>query len=203
MTGPRSPRPPSTVIERRDDDGRLLETVSVDANGALEGPFVAYDDTGQPRMRMSCRGGHPDGPATLYRNGRAEVQMAFAGGRLANEMRRLDAAGRVISIVRYAAGRRHGLMECRSPEGRPVLTAEYRDDRLNGAWTEFHPDGAIRRRVHYRDDLLEGEAVDFGPDGKPAQRVLYAAGQIVDTPQPPADPAPPKPKPLWRRLLGL
>lgn len=197
-----APEPPSTKVERRGEDGRLLETVTLDANGALDGPFVAYDDDGQPRMRMNCRGGRPDGPATVYRNGRPEVQMTFVQGRLANEMRRFDGAGRLVSIVRYAAGRRHGLMECRSPEGGPLLSAEYRDDHLNGVWTEFRPDGSIRRRALYRDDLLDGETVEFDPDGRAVQRVVYAAGTVVATPQPPPDPAPPKPKPLWRRLFG-
>jgi antitoxin component YwqK of YwqJK toxin-antitoxin module len=201
---PPPPGPPPAVVERRGEDGHLLETVSLDPAGGLEGPFVAYDGNGRPQMRLSCRAGQPDGPATVYRDGQPEVQLAFAAGHLDGTMRIFDAAGRVAFIVCYVAGQRHGLMECRSPEsGQPLLTAEYRNDRLNGAWTEFHPDGSVRRRAQYRNDLLDGETLVFHPDGQPAERTVYAAGQVVAGPQKIVAPAPPKAKAGWRRMLGV
>ena len=201
---PTPPSPSSTVVERRDEDGRLLATVGLDAAGALEGPFQAYDQAGRPEMRLMCRGGRPDGPATLYRDGRPAVEMTFVAGQLGQEMRCLDAAGRVVSIVRYAMGRRHGLMECLSPEGRPVLTADYRDDQLNGVWTEFRPDGSVARRVQYRDGLLDGETIEYDAAGQPSKRVLYAAGIAVESPEHSPEPATPEPeaRPWWRRLFG-
>ena len=115
MAAPRASRTPppsaSSVVERRDDNGQLQAIVGLNSAGTLEGPFVAYDETGRAAMRLMCCDGRPDGPATVYRNGRAEVEMTFVAGQLGKEMRRFDAAGRVVSIVRFAAGRRHGLME--------------------------------------------------------------------------------------------
>ncbi|MBP2233045.1 antitoxin component YwqK of YwqJK toxin-antitoxin module [Azospirillum agricola] len=191
-----------TRIETRDAEGQLLSLVTLGAGGQPDGEFVAYAPDGSVQMRMTYRDGQPDGPATIYRDGRVQTEMGYAAGRLDGEMRGYDPAGRLLSVVRYAAGRKNGRMECFTVDGALLMTAEYRDDRLDGPMLEYRPDGTLRRRALYADDRLDGEVVEFHPGGSPAERSLFRAGTVVEGPERFADPDAPGRTSLLARLIG-
>ena len=197
------PLPPGhAVVEARDGDGRLLSSTTLGPDGVPDGAFVAYAPDGSVQMRLTYRGGVPDGPSTIYRGGRPQTEMSYANGALDGAMRGYDPAGRLLSVVRWAAGRRNGLMECFAADGTPLMTAEYRDDRLDGVVTEYRADGTLRRRASYRADLLDGEVVEFHPGGRPAERTVYQAGVAVEGPERFDDPDGPGRKGLLARLMG-
>lgn len=197
-----SPNGEAARAEARGPDGRLLSAVPLGPGGQPEGEFVAYAPDGAVLMRMTYRGGRPDGPAAVYRDGRLLTEMGYAAGLLDGEMRSYDPAGRLLSVVRYAAGRKNGTMECFTVDGVLLMTAEYRDDRLNGPLVEFRPDGTVRRRALYADDVLDGETVEFHPGGSPAERTLFQAGAAVEGPERFADPDAPGRTSLLARLMG-
>lgn len=198
-----TPLPPGhSVVEARDDGGRLQSATTVGPDGVPDGAFTAYAPDGSVLMRLVYKAGVPDGPSTIYRHGRPETEMSYAAGVLDGEMRGYDPAGRLLTVVRWAGGRRNGLMECFSPTGVPVMTAEYKDDRLDGLVVEYRADGSVRRRASHKDDLPDGETVEFHPGGRPAERTVYRAGVVVEGPERFDDPDGPGKKGLLARLMG-
>ncbi|WP_431854407.1 toxin-antitoxin system YwqK family antitoxin [Azospirillum sp.] len=203
MDGTDTPPPADhTIVEARDGDGRLLSAATVGPDGVPDGEFVAYAPDGSVQMRLVYRAGVPDGPSTIFRDGRPQTEMSYANGALDGAMRSYDPAGRLLTVVRWSAGKRNGLMECFTVDGTPLMTAEYKDGRLDGLVMEYRADGSLRRRASYKADLLDGEAVEFHPGGQPAERTVYQAGVAVEGPERFDDPDAPGKKGLVARLMG-
>ncbi|WP_146208738.1 toxin-antitoxin system YwqK family antitoxin [Azospirillum sp. TSO22-1] len=197
-----SPPAGHTVVEARDGDGRLLSCATIGPDGVPDGAFVAYAPDGAVLMRLVYKAGVPDGPSTIYRDGRPQTEMSYANGALDGAMRGYDPAGRLLTVVRWAAGRRNGLMECFTVDGTPLMTAEYKNDRLDGLVMEYRADGTLRRQASYKADLLDGETVEFHPGGQPAERTVYQSGVAVEGPERFDDPDAPGKKGLLARLMG-
>ena len=163
-----------SLLELRDDSGRLLHNIST-RQGVLHGALQSFNAAGQTVQRAAYQNGMRHGLSEYYDGSRMQMQQQFVKGLAQGPAKLFDAAGNLTAEMNYVAGQLEGESRYYA-QGRLVRTANYRGGKLHGVVEDFGLDGALLQRTSYQANALHGPTLRYWPNGQVMQRVDYDLG---------------------------
>jgi antitoxin component YwqK of YwqJK toxin-antitoxin module len=112
------------------------------SEGVASGQSLSYDEAGQMTAKMQIAGGHIDGPALFFHEGKQVRSATYRAGLLEGESVDSDS------------------------DGNAVQRAHYRANLLHGVLRRYWPNGAVMEETHYHDGVPLGAPVRFDEHGR-------------------------------------
>lgn len=175
------PASPTTLLDLRDDSGRLLHQLST-LQGVLHGELQSFAPNGQTLQRAQYRNGVMHGLSEYFDGPRLQMQQAFVDGVAHGPTKIFDAAGHLAAELNYVQGKLEG--EARYfTQGRLVRRASYRAGQLDGVVEDFGVDGALLQRSRYQANALHGPTLRYWPNGQPMEQTDFVQGLLQGSPR--------------------
>ena len=193
LTGP--------IIQKNLDSGTVILKCEM-KDGELHGPFLAYNERGEPTIRAPFHEGNLHGTAEAYNQGDcvAELDMKHGSpievrqysqgvlsaivplqdGQAHGTIRAFDTAGVLKAEIPMVEGRTHGLMKGYL-EGTLRVEQEYVKGRREGKQLAYYEDGTLAQEAHFKNDKFHGEKKMYSQDGVLMAHEHYKDGKKVGT----------------------
>ena len=129
-------------------------TVSYYEDGDLDGPYVEYDEEGQPVTRGEYVAGYEEG-VWYYRNGTS------------------------VETGRYDGGKRTGLWTTTYSDDQVAAKINYDQDVRDGKYTAFWENGNIKTTGKYTNGLQDGTWIQYTEEGVQFLTTLFKDGKEI------------------------
>ena len=129
-------------------------TVSYYEDGDLDGPYVEYDEEGQPVTRGEYVAGYEEG-VWYYRNGTS------------------------VESGRYDGGKRTGLWTTTYDDNQVAAKINYDQDVRDGKYTAFWENGNIKTTGKYTNGLQDGTWIQYNEEGVQFLTTLFKDGKEI------------------------
>ncbi len=129
-------------------------TVSYYEDGDLDGPYVEYDEEGQPVTRGEYVAGYEEG-VWYYRNGTS------------------------VETGRYDGGKRTGLWTTTYSDNQVAAKINYDQDVRDGKYTAFWENGNIKTTGKYTNGLQDGTWIQYTEEGVQFLTTLFKDGKEI------------------------
>lgn len=168
-------------------------------NGAEEGEWITYYDSGNTKARNSYRNGIIHGPVIMYHeNGEVESEYFYEYGVPSGTWKSYYENGNLMVSTHYENGAEHGRKEFYGREGNLQLVRIYDAGRLigythldsssqelpmipleneTGLITAYYNNGKISRKMEYVNGRIEGLYDSFYYSGQPETSLRYESGE--------------------------
>jgi uncharacterized protein len=130
-----------------DEAGRVRRRYSVNAEGALDGELVQYDEQGHVEVQLPYRAGVLDGEARFFERGRLQLRMTYRNGLEEGERILYGEQNKPAMTVEVHAGVQHGRTSWFRADGSLMRTAEFVEGEQHGEPVEYDERGRVTKQA--------------------------------------------------------
>jgi hypothetical protein len=139
-------------IERKNDQGQIIEKFYLDKDSLKFGTYTSYDEEGRIFEKSQYKKGELNGLRTIFfTNGEVEIQENYEDGVMNGVYKSFYDNGNVNLVATYNNGKMEGIVKRYYSSGELMEEVTFVDNQENGPFKEYYKNGKVKWEGQYKD----------------------------------------------------